>query len=72
MWPVSNFAIGEPVNEATVTVNLQYSFLGIPVTVLDETLDLCKVGGLTCPLEEGTYNMLFSDQIDSDAPSVSS
>lgn len=58
---------------STLAVKLQYFILGIPITVIDDTYDLCGTEtGLTCPLDTGDHNVKFSNEVPSTAPGVSS
>lgn len=65
----ADITLTEKVTNGTIQIKLQYYVLGIPFTVIDQTIDLCgEETGLTCPLNAGDQNVKFSNAVPSDAP----
>ena len=66
------FLSGEAVSGGSLKVKLQYSVFGFPLTVLDDSFDLCgSQTGLSCPLSAGLHSFQFSNEVPSAAPGVS-
>lgn len=65
----ANVTISEQVTKGSIAVKLQYFVLGIPVTVVDDTLEICSTDtGLTCPLDAGEHDIKFSREIPGNSP----
>ena len=63
--------LGEEVTSGQIEIDLKYGFIPLPPQKVD-LCDALKESGKSCPLEPGAQTLSISQQIPSEAPSVSS